>query len=212
MEKLKQHYIQSLFVQEDEILASIHGELDQRDLPQISVPKEVGKLLYLLVKLSQAEKILEIGSLGGYSTIWLARALPERGRMITVDYRKEHLDVAAINIGRANLTNKVSLKLGEATQIMDQLIQEEHQVDFIFIDADKGNYPRYLEQAITLAKPGAIIVMDNLFFHGRVFDLTDQGDSPQKLRQTNKKLAEDPRLESILIPIGDGLGLARVKG
>lgn len=211
MKITKQSYIQSLFVQEDEILTSIGQGLESRGLPQISVPKEIGKLLYLLVKISGAKKILEIGSLGGYSTIWLARALPESGQLVSIDYRQEHIEFATENIMRAHLTDKVTFRLGEATEVIDQLIQNNEAFDFIFVDADKGNYPRYIEQAIACSIPGTIIAMDNLFFHGRVLNMSDQADSPQKLRKANQMLASDPRLESILIPIGDGLGVARVK-
>lgn len=209
--KKEQEYIQSLFVQEDAILASIRNGLKERGMPQISVPPEVGKLLYLLVKMSRAKKILELGTLAGYSTIWLARALPEQGTLTSIDSKQEHTAFAKENIEKANLSDKVSFLTGDAKQVMDQLLQSNQWFDFFFIDADKLGYPEYIEKAIALSRPGAIIVADNLFFHGRVLDASDQADSPQRLRQANQMLASDPRLESILLPIGDGVGIAQVK-
>lgn len=207
----KQKYIQSLFVREDSALASINKKLERQGFPLVSVPKEVGKLLYLLVKISGAQKILEVGTLGGYSTIWLARALPEMGNLTTIDCKQEHIDFAAKNIKEANVEEKVSFLRGDAVELMEQQINEGQRFDFFFIDADKGNYPVYLEKSIELANPGAIITMDNLFFHDRVLDEKDQANSPQRLRQTNQRLAEHPQLESILLPVGDGVGIARVK-
>jgi len=204
-------YIRSLFVQEDAILASIEDGLEERGMPRISVPPEIGKFLYLLVKISGAEKILELGTLAGYSTIWLARALPEGGTVVTVDNRQEHTAFARENVQRANLSSKVSFQIGEGVKVMEQLLREKQQFDLFFIDADKLSYPQYIEKAIALSKPGAIIVADNLFFHGRVLDESDQNDAPQRLRQTNQLLAKHPQLESILLPIGDGIGVARVK-
>lgn len=208
---LEQRYIQSLFVQEDEILSSIKSGLKERGMPQISVLPEIGKFLYLLVKISNAKRILEIGTLAGYSTIWLARALPEGGTITSIEYKREHVAFAKENIKKANLMKKVSFKTGDAKQVMNELIQANESFDFFFIDADKSSYPEYVKKAISLSRPGAIITADNLFFHGRVLDESDQADSPQRLRQTNELLAHDPRLESLLLPIGDGIGIARVK-
>lgn len=206
-----QQYIRSLFVQEDPILASIQHGLEERGMPPISVPPEIGKFLYLLVKISHVKRILEIGTLAGYSTIWLARALPEGGSITTIEYKEEHIKYAKENIKKANVMSKVTFVAGDAKQVMDELIQTNQLFDFFFIDADKLSYPDYLQKAIALSRPGALITADNLFFHGRVLDESDQADSPQRLRQTNQMLAQDPRLESLLLPIGDGIGIARVK-
>lgn len=207
---LKQNYIQSLFAQEDEVLASVNDSLQKNGMPLISIPPEVGKFLYLLVKISGAKRILEIGTLGGYSTIWLARALPDGGAITTIEYKQEHVTVAKKNLQRANLIEKVTILTGDAKEVMDQLIQQKESFDFFFIDADKLNYPDYVEKAIVLANPGAVITADNLFLRGRVLDQSEQADSPRRIRQTNEILAKDPRLESLLLPIGDGIGLARV--
>ena len=207
----KTEYIRKLFVKEDEVLASIDKKLAKRGLPLISVPKEVGYTLYWLVRLVQPKRILEIGTLGGYSTIWLARALPEQGKLISIERKEEHRRLALENIIEAGLSSKVEIVIGNASDVLQMLLKKEERFDFFFIDADKVNYVEYLEKAIQLAQPGAVIAMDNLFLSGRIWDDNDQNPAPQAVRKVNQKLASDPRLESLLLPIGDGLGLARVK-
>ncbi|MRG27862.1 O-methyltransferase [Laceyella tengchongensis] len=149
-------YIRELFAKEDEVLKSIPNGLAERGMPQISIPPEVGRTLYLLAKISGTTRILELGTLGGYSTIY--------------------------------------------------------RFDFFFIDADKPNFDHYLEKAISLAAPNAVIAMDNLLYFGdSVLDETNDNPILAKLRQVNQTLAQDPRIESMLLPIGDGLGIAKVK-
>lgn len=205
-------YIRSLFAQEDEMLQSISKGLDERGLPQISVPAEIGKTLYLLVKMVGAKNILEVGSLGGYSSIWLARGLPEEGKLISLELDEVHARFAEENIQKAGLGNKVRFIVGDANESIDELINNDEKYDFFFIDADKPNYLTYLEKAIQLSRPGSVIVADNLFQEGRVFDLNDESPSPVAIREFNQMIASDPRLDSIILPIGDGLGVCRVKG
>ncbi|MFC4546083.1 O-methyltransferase [Paenactinomyces guangxiensis] len=180
-------------------------------MPQISVPSEVGKTLYLLAKISGAKRILEIGALGGYSTIWLARALPRTGKVVSLEISQKHADFAKENIEKAGLSSLVTYQVGNARESLEQLIRQGEKFDFFFIDADKPSYIYYLEKAIELANPGAIITADNLLQSGRIFDEEDQGPSPQTIRKFNRQIATDPRLESILLTIGDGLGVCRVK-
>ncbi|KPC74775.1 methyltransferase [Thermoactinomyces vulgaris] len=207
----EQEYVRSLFAQEDEVLKSIAPGLDERGMPQISVPPEVGKTLYLLAGLSGAKRVLEIGALGGYSTIWLARALPADGQVISLELKEEHAAFARENVAKAGLADRVTIMVGDATESLAKLVDKQEKFDFFFLDADKPNYPHYLEQAIALASPGAVIAADNLFQNGRIFDESYQGPSPVTIRRFNRQLAEDPRLESIILTIGDGLGVCRVK-
>ncbi|RAL25906.1 O-methyltransferase [Thermoflavimicrobium daqui] len=204
-------YIRSLFVKEDEVQKSIEQGLTERNMPQISVPPEVGQTLYLLAKISGAKKILEIGALGGYSSIWLAKALPLDGKLISLELKQEHADFAIENIQKAGLDQKVSLLVGDASEILDRLEKNGEKFDFFFIDADKLNFVHYVEKAIQLSKPGAIITLDNLLLGGRILDEADQNPAPTAVRQVNQMIAQDPRLESMLLTIGDGLGIARVK-
>ncbi len=207
----KVEYIRKLFVKENDVLRSIEDGLAQRGFPQISVPSEVGKTLSLLVKITGAKHILEIGALGGYSTIWLAEALPEDGTLTSLELKQEHADFAMENVRKAGLAEKVTFLVGDASKTLTTLKDTGRKFDFFFIDADKPNYVHYLEKSIQLAHSGSVITLDNLFHGGRVLDESDQNPAPNALRQVNQMLASDPRLESMILPIGDGVGLARVK-
>lgn len=210
MQEVKE-YIRRLFVEENEVLRSIEDGLAQRGFPQISVPSEVGKTLSLLAKIAGAKHILEIGALGGYSTIWLAGALPEDGTLTSLELKQEHADFAMENVRKAGFAEKVTFLVGDASKTLTTLIDAGRKYDFFFIDADKPNYVNYLEMSLRLAHSGSVITLDNLFHGGRVFDESDQNPAPNTLRQVNQMLANDPRLESIILPIGDGVGVAWVK-
>lgn len=207
----EKEYIRNLFAKEDEVLASIAEGLTKREMPQISVPPEVGKTLYLIAKMTGAKRILEIGALGGYSTIWLARALPASGQVISLELKQEHAEFAMENLTKAGLSEQVKIMVGDAKASLVQLVDQKETFDFFFIDADKLSYLEYLEQILKLAVPGAVIAADNLFQRGRIFDENDPAPSPQVIRKFNQRLAEDPRLESMILPIGDGLGISIVK-
>lgn len=204
-------YIRNLYAKEDAVLASILEGLNERGLPQISVPPEVGKTLYLLAKMSRAKRVLEIGALGGYSTIWLARALPPSGEVVSLELKQEHADFAMENIAKAGLKDRVKIMVGDAKESLLKLIEQKETFDFFFIDADKSSYVNYLEHALQLAESGAIIAADNLFQSGKVFDENNDSPNSRAIRQFNQLIAEDPRLESIILPIGDGLGISIVK-
>ena len=154
-------YINSLFVSEDDVLASIEKGLIERGMPKISVPPEVGKTIYLLAKMVGAKRILEIGALGGYSTIWLARALPEDGQVVSLELSSAHAAFAQENVQRAGVGDRVTFCVGDAQESLKRLELQGETFDFFFIDADKENYPTYLESAFRLAHPGAIIAADN---------------------------------------------------
>ncbi|WP_246056144.1 O-methyltransferase [Alteribacter natronophilus] len=205
------HYIRNLFAQEDESLSRIHETLKQNDMPEISVPAETGKLLSLLVKLTEAKSVLEVGALGGYSSIWLARGLPEDGKLTSLELEPKHARVAAENVARAGLEDKVTYRTGDAIETFSDLVSEGETYDFFFIDADKGNYIPYLEAALLCAEPGAIIAADNVLWGGRVADANNSEEDTEHLRRYNEFVSSDERLESLLIPIGDGLLVSRVK-
>jgi predicted O-methyltransferase YrrM len=207
----RENYIRSLFVREDEVLRSIAGGLADRGMPQISVPPETGKILYLLAKMCGARDILEIGALGGYSTIWLARALPKEGRLLSLELKEEHASFARENADRAGVGERVEFRIGDALELLEALEDEGTAFDFIFIDADKINYVRYLERAIRLARPGTVITADNVLQRGRVYDDSDRSSSTEAIRRFNEALSRDSRLEAMLLPIGDGLAVARVR-
>jgi predicted O-methyltransferase YrrM len=188
------------------------------ELPAIDVAPNQGKLLHLLAKLIQAKKILEIGTLGGYSTIWLARALPPGGRLISLEFSPKHAEVANSNIQRAGLSNRVEIRVGAALDSLP-IIQKDGLApfDFIFIDADKPNNPGYLEWAIKLSRPGTLIIVDNVVRDGAITDAVSTDPTIQGTRHMFDLMASDSRLSSTALQtVGskgyDGFAIAIVNG
>jgi predicted O-methyltransferase YrrM len=190
---------------------------DTAGLPHIHVAPNQGKLLQLLAQMQGAQKILEIGTLGGYSTIWLARALPEGGRLVTLEADPEHATVAKANLARAGLAHVVDVRLGNALSTLPQLVQEGiGPFDFIFIDADKPGYPKYLEWSLKLSRPGTVIVGDNVVRNGAVSDPTSTNQDVVGVRRFIDLMSGNPRLSATAIQtVGskgyDGFSLAIVK-
>lgn len=214
------NYLSDLFAQEDEVLRKIRVRAKEAGLPAIEVPATVGKLLYCLAKIQKPQRILEIGTLAGYSTIWLARALAESGKLISLELEKLHAVIARENMRNAGLSEKVEVREGEASALLDQMIvQKEASFDLIFIDADKENYPLYLEKALQLSHEGTLILSDNLIPRGDDLGNTNSAYIDQKrIYQYNNEIASHPHLESILATtiVGDSgridaLGISIVK-
>lgn len=187
-------------------------------LPDINVAPTQGKLLYLLARLAGARRILEIGTLGGYSTIWLARALPEGGRLVTLEYAQAHADVARENIAAAGLADRVELRVGAAVDSLAALEAEgAGPFDLVFIDADKPNNPLYLAAALRLSRPGTVIICDNVVRRGEVIDAASEDPRVIGMRETFALMAREPRLEATALQtVGskgyDGFAIARVTG
>lgn len=202
-------YIDSLY-KEDEDLLRVIQQIEKENMPQISIASGYGRLLTLLVKMSKAKRIIEIGALGGYSGICLARGLESEGTLLSLELKSEFADVAKKNLEAAGLSDKVHYRIGDAKETLKQLKEEGEQFDFFFIDADKSGYPYYLEAAIQISTPGAIIVGDNTLLHGKINDSQQQSTSVRAMREFNRMVSEDPRLESTILPAYDGLAIARV--
>jgi predicted O-methyltransferase YrrM len=169
-------------------------------LPSIDVSATQGKLLHLLARMSGARKVLEIGSLGGYSTIWLARALPEDGRLITLEVSSKHAEVARRNLARADLGGKVEIRIGAALETLPKIEAEElGPFDFVFIDADKTNNAAYLEWALRLARPGTAIVVDNVVRGGEVVNAASGDPDVIGVRNMFALMAREPRLSATAI-------------
>jgi predicted O-methyltransferase YrrM len=188
------------------------------ELPAIDVAPNQGKLLHLFAKLVSARKILEMGTLGGYSTILLARALPPGGRLVSLEFNPKHADVAKSNIQRAGLSDRVEIRVGAALDSLP-IIQEERlgPFDFIFIDADKPNNPGYLEWAIKLSRPGTLIIVDNVVRDGAVADAASTDPTIEGTRRMFDLMASDSRLSSTALQtVGckgyDGFAMAIVNG
>jgi predicted O-methyltransferase YrrM len=185
-------------------------------LPAIQVAPNQGKLLHLLAQAQGARSILELGTLGGYSTIWLARALPPGGHLITLEADPRHAEVARANIARAGLDGVVEVRLGQALDTLPHLAAEGRgPFDLIFIDADKANIPDYFAWALRLARPGTLIIIDNVVRNGTVADAASTDPSVQGVRRLYELMAAEPRVSATAIQtVGskgyDGLAIARV--
>jgi predicted O-methyltransferase YrrM len=187
-------------------------------LPAINVAPNQGKLLWLLAQVRGARNILEIGTLGGYSTIWLARALPPTGRLITLELDPKHAEVARKNITRAGFDELVQVKVGRALDTLAELVEKrEPKFDFVFIDADKQSIPEYLDFALQLTRPGSVILVDNVVRKGAVVDGQSSDASVQGVRRFNEKLAKLSSVSATAVQtVGskgyDGFALIRVNG
>lgn len=200
-------YIVDTFVQEDDLLKQIVADTEAKKIPLIQISPDNGKFLYLLIKMIGAKRVLEIGTLAGYSTIWMARALPEDGKVTTLEVSEKHAKEAQSNYKKAGLDGKIELMLGSALESLDKLHTEKF--DFVFIDADKENSSNYFDKAFGLMNKGGIIACDNTLKYGRVVD-EDPDDSTKGILKYNKMVANDPRVESLLVSISDGLTISRV--
>ncbi|MGG4490939.1 O-methyltransferase [Metabacillus idriensis] len=171
---------------------------EEAGLPEIDVAPNQGKQLYLLAKMKGAKRILEIGTLGGYSSIWLARALPEDGKLITLEYEEKHASVAIENMKKAGLDHKIEIMVGAALKTLPAL-QDQEPFDFIFIDADKVNYPGYFEWAMKLSKPGTVVLGDNVVRGGKVIDENSLDENVNGVRSLMELLSKEPRIEAAAI-------------
>jgi predicted O-methyltransferase YrrM len=200
-------YITKLFVRSDPIMQETLAASETAGLPSISVAPNEGKLLMLLAQLCGARNILEIGTLGGYSTIWLARGMVSEGSLITLEANPKHAEVARLNIARAGFTDRVEVRVGPARDTLSQLATEGRgPFDLIFIDADKESYPEYLAWALKLARPGTLIIADNVIRDGKILDPADTDPRVQGARRFNQLLAEEPRVKATVIQTVGGKG------
>lgn len=209
------NYVEGLFALPDPALNSALRRSREAGLPEINVSRNEGKLLQLLAETAGARSILEIGTLGGYSTIHLARALPEGGSLISLELDERYAEVARENIREAGLGTQVEVRVGDAKTLLARMIDDgEGPFGLTFIDADKGGYPEYLEWALRLSRPGSLILVDNAIRGGSVLDPGDE--SARATHDFNEALAKDPRLSALILPLireqVDGLAMARVLG
>jgi predicted O-methyltransferase YrrM len=209
-------YIERLFVPRDRTLSQNLADAEAAGLPAINVSPNQGKLLYLLARIAGARRILEIGTLGGYSTTWLARALPRDGVIVTLELDARNAAVARRNLQRSVGTVSVDLRVGDAADVLQGMIAAREQpFDLVFIDADKPGYVRYLELALQLSRPGTVILADNLVRHGHVLDDAPQDESARAAKAYNGLIASHPRLESIILPLlrdaVDGMSISIVR-
>jgi predicted O-methyltransferase YrrM len=209
-------YITDLFVPFDPIMKESLASSEAAGLPSISVAANEGKLLMLLAQICGARRILEIGTLGGYSTIWLARGMAPGGSLITLEASEKHAEIARSNIARAGLAEGVEVRVGPALDTLPQLVAEGRgPFDLIFIDADKENYFGYFTWALKLARPGTVIIADNVIRDGEILDPASSDSRVQGIRRFNQLLANEPRVRATVIQtVGkkghDGMAIAVV--
>ena len=205
-------YIDAVFTKQDTLLEEVISSIEENGMPAISVSPSSGKLLTMLIAISGAKNVLEIGALGGYSGICLARGFGSEGKLTSLELEERYAKLASSNLTKAGFGDQVSYMTGAALQSLEQLVEENQRFDFFFIDADKENYENYLEYCIQLADAGALIVTDNVLAGGSV---VDREAKPKRytevMKKFNETVANHPQLESLLIPIGDGLTISKVK-
>ena len=207
-------YVEGRFAPQDEALEAAVRESRRAGLPKIQVSPNEAKLLQLLAEMVGARRILEVGTLGGYSAIHFGRALPEGGELVSLEIDERHAKVARENVDRAGLADKVEIRVGDARGLLARIAENgEGPFDVVFIDADKEGYPEYLEWALRLTRPGSLIFGDNTIRGGSV--LNPEDGSARATGEFNERIARDPRLSAILLPILreriDGLTIALVR-
>lgn len=210
-------YIRDLVGKEDDALKAAARSVDENGIPPIAVSVNQGKFLHVLALAIGAKNILEVGTLAGYSTIWLARALPKDGKLISLEYDPKHASVARKNIANAGLSDQVEIRVGRAIESLPQLKKENlGPFDMIFIDADKPPYKEYYEWAIKLSHPGTLIIADNVIREGKVLDPKSEDDMVQGARRFNQAMAENQStigtiIQNVGAKVHDGMAIMVVK-
>lgn len=205
-----QDYIQKLFVNDNGDRDSINQALSEIDISANCVSKETGKFLSMLVSLANCKQILEIGTSGGYSTMWLAKALNPLGHITTIEVNPVKSSFAKKYLANKGLADLVTFLVGDALEILKELKSNKQCYDLIFVDADKVNYINYLEIALRITRSGSLIITDNVLWRNRIFDEQIQDESTNAIREFNRFIAGHHALESILLPLGDGILISRV--
>jgi predicted O-methyltransferase YrrM len=194
------HYINNVAVGGDAALEAASEAAVASQLPPISVTPAHGKFLHLMARMQGARHILEIGTLAGYSTIWLARAVPPGGRVVTLEANPMHADMARANLTRAGVSDRVDIRLGQALETLPQLAVEKHDpFDFVFIDADRTNLAEYFDWAITLAHAGSVIIVDNVVRKGGVIDASSEDANIKGVRRFAERLSSDSRVTATIV-------------
>ena len=196
-------YVQRLFAREDDALRRTRERADEAGMPGIQLPPATARALQLLVRAADVRRAVEVGTLAGYSAIWIARALPEDGELVTLEINPEHAAVARRSLEDAGVADRVEARVGDAAQLLGAL-GPDGSFDLVFVDADKERYTQHLGQAARLLRPGGLFVADNAFWKGQVLD-PGSDDLAAVLDRFNRKVADDPRFDATILPVGDGL-------
>lgn len=198
-------YVDGLFVREPPLLAELRERLDRGSFPAIQVPAATGRVLELIARLMEARRVLEIGTLGGYSALWLLRGMPSDGEIVSLEKEAEHAALAREFVERAGETERTEIRVGDARELVPGLAPDGGW-DLVFIDADKESYPIYLEEAARLLRPGGAVLADNAFWQGRVVE-DDDDPATRGVRAFNRALADSEDFRATVLPVGDGVAL-----
>jgi len=204
-------YLLRVSLHETELMAELRKETAKLSMSEMQVSPEQGQFMALLAKLLDTRQVIEVGTFTGYSTLAIAQALPADGKVIACDVSEEWTSMAMRYWEQAGIVDKIDLRLAPALETLDGLLQEERAGDFdmAFIDADKENYLNYYERCLELLRPGGLIMVDNVLWGGSVVDVSNQKSETVAIREFNEHIQHDSRVDISLVPIGDGLTLAR---
>jgi caffeoyl-CoA O-methyltransferase len=205
-------YIVDTFAPEDDLLKRMPAEAEAKGIPLIHISPEQGKFLQVMMAAVGAKRVLEVGSLFGYSTLWMARALPAHGTLIALELSMLHAEATRENLARAGLADRTEVRQGDARDLLPKLVSEA-PFDLAFIDAEKAQYVDYFEQVVQLMRPGGMIIADNASANGEAWQANPQHsrDHILAIRAMNQRMANDPRLISLLVPISDGMCVGVVR-
>ena len=205
-------YLQNVGYRKDKIIDDLADETSQLgSVSQMQIAKEQGQFLEIITKLSRAKSCLEVGRFTGMSTLFIARGLSAEGKITTIDNSDEFLSLAKKYWDLDNMSSKIESIIGDGVEIMQSMIDRQHSYDFIFIDADKNNYPNYYELSLSLVPSNGIIIIDNMLWHGDVADEKKNDSQTNTIRDLNTRIQNDSRVDFSLLPLSDGLSFIRKK-
>ena len=205
-------YLQNVGYRKDKIIDDLADETSKLgSVSQMQIAKEQGQFLEIITKLSKAKSCLEVGRFTGMSTLFIARGLSAEGKITTIDNSDEFLSLAKKYWDLDNMSSKIKSIIGDGVEIMQSMIDRQHSYDFIFIDADKNNYPNYYELSLSLVPSNGIIIIDNMLWHGDVADEKKNDSQTNTIRDLNTKIQNDSRVDFSLLPLSDGLSFIRKK-
>lgn len=199
-------YVRSRFATEPALLAELRETLEEREMPAIQVPPETGRVLEVVAALVGAKRVLEIGTLGGYSALWMLRGMPDRGTLLTLEKDPEHAELARDFCRRAGVLDRVEIRVGDARTLLPE-VGPDGGFDLVFLDADKEGYAGYLDHADRLLRSGGALLADNAFWRGRILEPDDEDAPTRGVRTFNRKLSEHDRFLATILPVGDGVAL-----
>ena len=200
-------YVAAHAPREDAFLSEMRAAAHAAGLPRISIAAEQAQFMRILLQLRGAREVVEVGTLGGYSAVAMARALPADGKLITIEVEPAHAEFAREWIGRSDVADRVEVRLGKGIEVLPTI--PDASADAAFLDADKVSYVAYLPHCLRIVRPGGLILVDNAFAFGHLLDATNQEPSVAAIRAFNETVARHPELDGVLVPLGDGLWVAR---